>query len=59
MFVTLKLGMRYLWVDRYCINQDDPEEKHGAIRNKDSIYRNAFVTTIAAAGSGSDYGLQG
>ncbi|KAF1846244.1 HET-domain-containing protein [Cucurbitaria berberidis CBS 394.84] len=59
MFVTLQLGMRYLWVDRYCIDQDNLEEKHDAIRNMDSIYGNAFITIIAAAGSGSDYGLPG
>jgi hypothetical protein len=59
MSVTLQLGMRYLWVDRYCIDQDNPEEKHDAIRNMDSIYRNALVTIIVAAGSGSEYGLPG
>ncbi|CAN9083409.1 unnamed protein product [Alternaria alternata] len=59
MCVTLKLGMRYLWVDRHCIDQENREEKHDAIRNMDSIYREAFVTIIAAAGSGSDYGLPG
>lgn len=59
MFVTLKLGMRYLWVDRYCIDQNNPEEKHNAIRNMNSIYRNAFVTIVAAAGNSSDYGLPG
>ena len=58
-FVTLQLGVRYLWVDRYCIDQNNPEEKHDAIRSMDSIYRGAFVTIIAAAGSGSDYGLPG
>lgn len=58
-FVTLQLGLRYLWVDKYCIDQNNPEEKHDAIRNMDSIYRGAFVTIIAAAGSGSDYGLPG
>jgi hypothetical protein len=57
--ITLKLGMRYLWVDRYCIDQENREEKHDAIRNMDSIYREAFVTIIAAAGSGSEYGLPG
>lgn len=57
MFVTLKLGMRYLWVDRYCIDQNNAEEKHDAIRNMDSIYRNACVTIIAAAGNGPDYSL--
>ena len=57
--VTLQFGLQYLWVDRYCIDQNNPEEKHDAIRNMDSIYRSAFVTIIAAAGGGSDYGLPG
>jgi len=42
MEVTLKLGWRYLWVDRYCINQDDEHEKHNIIRNMDAICE--FVT---------------
>jgi hypothetical protein len=37
MEVTLKIGLRYLWVDRYCINQEDAEEKHNIIRNMDAI----------------------
>lgn len=37
MDVTLRAGFRYLWVDRYCIDQDDPEEKHNAIRDMDII----------------------
>jgi hypothetical protein len=59
MYVTIQLGMRYLWVDRYCIDQNNPQEKHDAIRNMDSIYRNACITIIAAAGSGSNHGLPG
>jgi hypothetical protein len=42
MEVTLKLGLRYLWVDRYCINQDDEDERHNIIRNMDAICE--FVT---------------
>lgn len=59
MSVTVQLGMRYLWVDRYCIDQNNTVEKHEAIRNMDSIYRNAYVTIIAAAGSDANDGLPG
>lgn len=58
--VTLKLGYRYIWVDRYCIWQDDPAHKAGQILRMMDIYSRA-VATIAAASSGSDptYGLPG
>jgi hypothetical protein len=29
--VTLRVGFRFLWCDRYCIPQDDAEAKHDAI----------------------------
>ena len=57
--VTQQLGIRYLWVDRYCIGQDNAAEKHATISNMDSIYRNACITIVAAAGSDSNYGLPG
>ena len=53
--VTKKLGYRYLWVDRYCIVQDDAQEKHQQIKNMGSIYENARVTIVAAAGSDPTY----
>jgi hypothetical protein len=59
MEVTLKLGLCYLWVDRYCINQDDDEEKTRLFSMMDVIYRNAEVTIIAAAGEGPEDGLPG
>ncbi|ORX94759.1 heterokaryon incompatibility protein-domain-containing protein, partial [Clohesyomyces aquaticus] len=57
--VALRLGISYLWVDRYRINQDDPDEKHRLITNMDKIYAGAEVTIIAAAGSDPHYGLPG
>jgi hypothetical protein len=57
--VTLKLQLQYLWVDRYCINQSDEDDKHNQIRQMDLIYANARVTIIAAAGEGPAYGLPG
>lgn len=58
--VTLKLGYRYIWIDRYCIWQEDPAHKAGQILRMMDIYNRA-VATIAAASSGSDptYGLPG
>ena len=47
MEVVLNIGLQYLWVDRYCIQQSDP------------IYNNAIATIIAAAGTDSMYGLPG
>ncbi|KAF2026928.1 hypothetical protein EK21DRAFT_91940 [Setomelanomma holmii] len=37
MNVTLRVGLRYLWVDRYCIDQSDADTKHDAICNMDMI----------------------
>jgi hypothetical protein len=37
MVVTLKIGLRYLWVDRYCIDQNNADEKHNIVRNMDAI----------------------
>lgn len=56
---TQRLGWRYLWVDRYCIDQDDVENKHDQIRAMDRIYARAVVTLVAAAGSDADFGLPG
>jgi hypothetical protein len=57
--VTKKLGVRYLWVDRYCINQFDAIEKHSQVRQMDKIYQGSYLTIIAAAGSDPKYGLPG
>jgi hypothetical protein len=57
--VTLKLGFRYLWIDRYCIDQQSKEEENAQFSVMDIIYQNAEVTIIAAAGSDPSYGLPG
>lgn len=56
---TLECGLRYLWVDRYCINQSDEQDKYDQIRQMDLIYANAQFTIIAVAGSGPHHGLPG
>ncbi|KAF2821120.1 HET-domain-containing protein [Ophiobolus disseminans] len=59
MTVTLALGFRYIWVDRYCIDQDNDVERHQQICMMDRIYSDARLTIIAAAGSDAGYGLPG
>ena len=55
---TTQLGFRYLWVDRYCIDQASPS-KHLQIHNMDLIYGCASVTIVNAAGDDSDCSLPG
>jgi hypothetical protein len=59
LLLTHNLGYRYLWVDRYCIPQDNAKSKHLQIQNMDVIYQNAVVTIIAAAGQDPHHGLPG
>jgi len=51
--------MKYLWVDRLCIDQDNPEEKHYLISKMGLIYEGAELTIIAADGMDSNCGLPG
>jgi hypothetical protein len=57
--VTLKLGFRYLWIDRYCINQQAKGEAYQQIRSMHLIYKGAELSIIAAAGESPSYGLPG
>jgi hypothetical protein len=59
MVVARELEVPYLWVDRYCIDQNNQMEKHTMISNMDKIYAGAQLTIIAAAGSDPQYGLPG
>jgi Heterokaryon incompatibility protein (HET) len=59
LMATLHLNFRYLWVDRYCIPQNDDGEKHAQITSVGLIYANAVATIVAAAGADSSIGLPG
>lgn len=59
LLVTLRLGFQYLWIDRYCINQDNVGETYAQLRLMGSIYRNSELTLIAAAGDDPSYRLPG
>lgn len=61
MLVVRELGLRFLWVDRYCIREDGatPGSKFHTISNMDAVYERAALTIVAAAGAHSDHGLPG
>jgi hypothetical protein len=57
--VVAKLGFKYLWIDRYCIPQDDPSARNIQIHQMGEIYARSALTIIAGAGTGPEYGLPG
>lgn len=57
MTVTLKLGLRYIWIDSLCILQDDPEDLNREIANMANIFQGAFVTISAASSSSVHHGF--
>lgn len=50
MWVARKLGLRYLWVDKLCIIQDDREEMDTHMRHMAYVFSNAYLTLVAAHG---------
>ena len=53
------LDIPYLWVDRFCIVQDDLVAKPRQLASMASVYSNAYVTIAATEGEDSNYGLPG
>ncbi|KAL6706141.1 hypothetical protein ACN47E_006057 [Coniothyrium glycines] len=59
MDVAAQLGIPYLWVDRYCIDQENLPVKLKTIQQMDKIYGCAEITIIATHGNGPHEGLPG
>ena len=53
------LGERYLWVDSFCIIQDEEDTKELQLASMASIYANAYFTIAAAEGKDADHGIPG
>ncbi|KAI0630020.1 heterokaryon incompatibility protein-domain-containing protein, partial [Trametes polyzona] len=50
-YVTHALGIDSLWLDSLCIIQDSAKDKHREMASMRHIYRNAYLTIIAASAS--------
>ena len=59
MEATRELGFNHIWIDRYCIPQDNSRDKHAQIRNMHLVYGSSVVTIVAAAGENPSCGLPG
>jgi hypothetical protein len=59
MDVAKSLNLQYSWIGKYCIDQQNSEDKTHQIRQMDAIYKCAAMTIIAAAGHDPNYGLPG
>lgn len=59
MTVVREVGFRYLWVDRYCLDQTNKAEFQAQLNQMADIYRHGFACIIGAAGEDADYGLPG
>ena len=57
--VVRNLGRRFLWVDRYCIDQTDESSKSLMIGHMDDIYERSEVTIVALHGQDDEGGLPG
>ena len=53
------LGENYLWVDRFCIVQDDLEPKLRQLNAMGQVYAGAYFTLIAAGNNDAAHGLYG
>jgi hypothetical protein len=56
---TLRLGFRFLWIDRYCIQQGNKDDFHTQVKQMDRIYKGAQVTLFATYGDDPNAGLPG
>ncbi|KAL2072342.1 hypothetical protein VTL71DRAFT_11685 [Oculimacula yallundae] len=56
---TQRLGLNYVWIDRYCIDQNDTEDVQFQCQQMSRIYNESEMTFVAASGDNPDYGLPG
>ncbi|EEU34290.1 uncharacterized protein NECHADRAFT_85603 [Fusarium vanettenii 77-13-4] len=57
--VVRELGLGYLWVDAFCIIQDDMKDKDQQLASMSQIYQQATLSVCAAYGADSGAGIPG
>lgn len=48
-FITQRLGLKYIWIDAYCIIQDSVKDKNKELARMAEIYSQAYVTLSASS----------
>ncbi|KAK6723700.1 hypothetical protein SNK04_002546 [Fusarium graminearum] len=56
-YITKALGIRYLWIDTFCITQDDEKDWETQASLMAAIYENAYITIAAGASDDDDGGF--
>lgn len=56
MFITRRLGIRYLWIDSLCIVQDDESDWAAESVKMGDIYQNTYCNIAAAKGDNASAG---
>jgi hypothetical protein len=54
-----QLGLKYLWVDCYCVDQLDYEAKQAQIENMHLVFECAYLTIVALDARNMEEGLSG
>ncbi|PHH59481.1 hypothetical protein CDD82_2451 [Ophiocordyceps australis] len=49
-WLSKKLGVRHIWIDRLCIVHDDPVDKADHVQHMAYVFANAYLTIVAAHG---------
>jgi hypothetical protein len=57
--IAEQLGINYIWVDNYCIEQHDPHKIQQLLSSMYAICQNAYLTVVDGAGSNRQNGLFG
>ncbi|KAL9114145.1 MAG: hypothetical protein Q9227_001917 [Pyrenula ochraceoflavens] len=56
-YLTSKLGLKYLWIDSLCIVQDDKQDWEIQASRMTSIYRDSYLTIAASVAPNSTHGF--
>jgi hypothetical protein len=57
--LTEAIGGQFVWIDKYCIDQNNTNEVEEQIANMDTIYRQAWLTIIAMMSDSVNSGIAG
>ena len=56
-FITRKVGIRYIWIDALCIIQDDFNDWEREASTMASIYANSYLTVAASSSPDGSHGI--